>query len=52
MKKLLGLSMLVMFMVGCAPEVGSDDWCADLKEKDKGDWTAAQAKDFAKHCIF
>jgi len=52
MKKLLGLSFVVMFMVGCAPEVGSEAWCEALKEKPKGDWTASEAKDFAKHCIF
>jgi len=52
MKKLIGLSVVVMFMVGCAPEIGSDDWCAQLKEKPKGDWTATEAKDFTKHCIF
>ena len=35
----------------CSPEVGSEEWCADLKEKPKGDWTANEATDFAKHCI-
>jgi len=24
----------------------------DLKEKPKGDWTANEATDFAKHCVF
>ena len=37
---------------GCGPEVGSDGWCSDLKEKPKGDWTASEAADFAKHCVF
>ncbi|PKF51230.1 DUF3012 domain-containing protein [Enterovibrio nigricans] len=37
---------------GCSPEVGSKEWCNDLKEKPKGDWTASEAGDFAKHCIF
>jgi hypothetical protein len=36
----------------CAPEVGSDRWCANLKEKPKGDWSANEAGDYAKHCIF
>jgi hypothetical protein len=35
----------------CSPEVGSEDWCKELKEKPKGDWTANEAGDFAKHCI-
>jgi hypothetical protein len=35
----------------CSPEVGSKEWCADLKEKPKGDWTSNEATDFAKHCL-
>lgn len=37
---------------GCSPEVGSEEWCNDLEQKAKGDWTANEAKDYAKHCIF
>ena len=43
---------LAVVLSGCAPEVGSEAWCADMKEKPKGDWTANEAADFAKHCIF
>ena len=32
-------------------EVGFKEWYADLKEKPKGDWSANEAADFAKHCI-
>ena len=42
---------LVPLLVGCAPEVGSEAWCQDMKEKPKGDWTANEAKDFAAHCL-
>lgn len=35
----------------CSPEVGSKEWCEELKEKPKGDWTANEAADFAKHCV-
>ena len=38
-------------LVSCSPEVGSKEWCEDMKEKDKGQWTANEVKDFAKHCI-
>lgn len=41
-----------ILMQGCTPEVGSKEWCNDLREKPKGEWTANEAKDFAKHCIF
>ncbi len=42
---------LLVMIVGCSPEVGSKDWCEDMKEKPKGDWTAGEAADYAKHCI-
>lgn len=40
------------FLGACSPEVGSDKWCSNMKEKPKGDWTAHEAGDFAKHCLF
>lgn len=50
---LLVLSALLALSLGaCAPEVGSDRWCANLKEKPKGDWSINEATDYAKHCIF
>ena len=51
LKKFLAAVSLVAFVAGCAPEVGSDEWCAELKAKDKGQWTADDAGNFAKHCI-
>ncbi|WP_408607710.1 DUF3012 domain-containing protein [Enterovibrio coralii] len=42
---------MMLFIAGCSPTVGSDEWCNDMKEKPKGDWTASEAGDFAKHCI-
>lgn len=44
-------SALVLFSA-CSPEVGSEAWCDDMKEKDKGEWTANEAADFAKNCVF
>ena len=38
-------------LVACAAEVGSEKWCESMKEKPKGDWTANEAADFAKHCL-
>jgi len=50
---MLALSALLALSLGaCAPEVGSEKWCANLKAKPKGDWSTNDAKDFAKHCIF
>jgi hypothetical protein len=35
----------------CSAEVGSKEWCADMKAKPKGEWTANEASDYAKHCL-
>jgi hypothetical protein len=52
MKKLVSLFIVVTLISACSPEVGTKAWCENLEEKPKGDWTATEAKDFAKHCIF
>jgi len=48
---LLCLPLLLLSLVGCAPEVGSDGWCKAMNEKPKADWSANEAGDYAKHCI-
>lgn len=45
-------AVFALSLTACAPEVGSDAWCKQMKEKPKGDWTANETADFAKHCIF
>jgi hypothetical protein len=45
------LATLALF-IGCSPTIGSKEWCQDMREKPKGDWTANEAADFAKYCIF
>ncbi|NVJ90805.1 MAG: DUF3012 domain-containing protein [Methylocystaceae bacterium] len=55
LKPLLCTALLASAMAGlsaCSPEVGSKEWCADMKEKPKGDWSANEAADFAKSCVF
>ncbi len=42
---------IFLFAVACSPEVGSKEWCEDMKAKPKGDWTASEAADFTKSCI-
>jgi len=54
-KKIILSTLAAAFFLSlsaCAPEVGSDAWCTDMKQKDKAEWTANQATDFAKHCVF
>lgn len=52
MKKIISVLSVMFLLAACSPKIGSEEWCADLKQKPKGDWTATEAKDFTKHCIF
>ena len=45
------IGFTMVSLQGCSPEVGSKEWCSELKEKPKGDWTANEAKEYAKSCI-
>jgi len=48
----LALSLVATIgLSACSPEVGSKEWCADLKEKPKGDWSSNEAAEFAKSCL-
>ena len=53
-RKLRAATLIVAIglLGACAPEVGSEAWCKALKEKPKGDWTANEAGEFAKSCVF
>ena len=47
------LAVLPLFVLwGCAPEVGSDAWCEDMRDQPRGDWTANEIRAFAENCIF
>ena len=54
LKKLITavFAVSLLLLAACAAEVGSEQWCAEMKEKPKGDWTSNEAADFAEHCIF
>ena len=49
---LIVAAAFVAMASACSPEVGSKEWCEDLRAKPKGDWSANEAMDFTKHCIF
>ena len=51
-KKILLLLFVLTQLVACSAEVGSVEWCEDLKQKPKGDWTVIEATDYTQHCIF
>lgn len=50
--RLAALGAAAFLLSACEPEVGSDDWCAMMKDRSPADITAAEAADMAKHCIF
>jgi hypothetical protein len=55
MKKTAVLIVLGTFLAGtvaCSPEVGSEKWCAKMKEKEKGEWTQDETKEYARNCLF
>jgi hypothetical protein len=41
----------MLSLTACAPEVGSERWCGQMDETPKGDWTANEAADYARHCL-
>lgn len=41
-----------LLLAACAPEVGSERWCEAMRDKPRGDWTANEALEFARHCLF
>ena len=46
------LFIMSTFLLACSPDVGSKEWCNELKEKSKGEWTANELTNYTKHCIF
>ncbi len=31
--------------------IGSKEWCEELEDKPKGEWTANETTSYAKHCV-
>lgn len=53
LKRLSVITSILLFtttLIACTPEIGSNKWCANMKDKPKGDWTANEAVDYTKHC--
>lgn len=49
--RLVALGAILALLTGCAPEVGSEQWCRMMDDKAKGDWTANEAAAYAKSCV-
>lgn len=51
MKKYLCAIASALLLNACAPAVGTQAWCEQIKSTPKGDVTPNEMIDFAKHCI-
>jgi len=45
------LAAAALLIAACAPEVGTEKWCERMDGKPTGDWTANNARDYAKYCV-
>lgn len=48
--RILILVMAILSLSAC-DRVGSEAWCAKLKEKPKGEWTLDETGDYTKYCV-
>lgn len=46
------LVLMTVTLAGCRPVIGSREWCEDMDEKQKADWTANETAEYLKSCIF
>jgi hypothetical protein len=44
--------VVVLGFIACSPEPGSKSWCYSMDEKPAGDWTANEAAEYGKSCVF
>lgn len=43
--------VVLFYATSCAPVVGSDEWCNNLMDKPRGEWTKEDVKGTANYCI-
>ena len=51
MKNFVAAVLAALCLAACAPEVGTEKWCDSMDDTPKGDWSANDAKAYAKHCV-
>ncbi|PHS71654.1 MAG: hypothetical protein COB23_01075 [Methylophaga sp.] len=54
LKKLSLSSFILLFittLTACSPEMGSDQWCTNMKDKPKSEWAVNEVGNFTKHCL-
>lgn len=42
---------LLVALSACEPELGSERWCEAMRDTPRGDWSANDALEFARHCV-
>ena len=52
MIKIISIFIMLSFIFGCAPEVGSKRWCEKMDKTPKSEWSMSDAKEYAKNCVF
>lgn len=45
------LILSLLSICGCAPEMGSREWCKAMGNKAKLDWTAEETAFYTKYCL-
>ncbi len=48
---LVSVAAMLSLLSACAPEVGSEKWCAKMKETPKGEWSMNDTRDYTKYCV-
>ena len=43
--------LIALSFASCSAEPGSKAWCDNMKQKEKGKWTADEATTFTKYCL-
>ena len=51
MNRAVLIAVFGLVLSACAPEIGSVEWCEDMDEKPKGDWSMNEAAEYAKSCV-
>ena len=48
----IAMLSFVCLLAACEPEVGSEQWCSMMQDTPRGDWSANEALDYGRHCLF
>jgi hypothetical protein len=49
--RLISLLLALSLLTACA-RVGSEQWCRDMQETPKTDWTINEGSDYTRYCLF